>query len=106
MVMFSTEAVADTGSVVKDVFSRPIALRNEATTEAAGYPGNVIALTANYRGFNEKARGKKARGAGSAVLDLSAVARIPATELPLLIEKLKELEENLEAGIERASRMQ
>jgi hypothetical protein len=106
MVMFSTETAADTGSVVEDVFSRPIALRNEATTEAKAYPGNVIALTANYRGFNAEARGKKARGAGSAVLDLSAVARIPASELPLLIEKLRELEENLEAGIAQAGRMQ
>lgn len=105
MVMFATETVTSSESVVDAVFSRPVALRNEAAAEAKPTPAGQLALIANYRAFNTSGKGKRARGAGEAVLDLSAVSRIPAAELPALIAKLRELQDSLEAGIAQASRM-
>lgn len=108
MVMFSTETATASESVVESVFARPVALRNEATAEAKAIPAGVIGLIANYRTFmsakaeNGKVKGKRARGAGQAVLDLSAVSRLPADELPALITKLKELQDSIEQGIEQA----
>lgn len=105
MVMFTAESETSSESVVESVFARPVALRNEAREEAKAVPAGVIGLIANYRAFNQSGKGKKARGAGQAVLDLSAVGRIPATELPALISKLRELEESLEMGIDQAERL-
>lgn len=105
MVMFASDAATASESVVETVFDRPVALRNEAAAEAKPIPAGVIGLIANYRAFNTSGKGKKARGAGQAVLDLSAVSRFPATELPGLIEKLHELQDSLEMGIEQAERL-
>lgn len=102
---FSTEVVNETENVVEAVFSRPVALRNEAEKEAAPIPAGQLAILANYRGFNKSGKGKKARGAGEAVLDLSAVSRIPARELPTLIASLKELQASMDAGIAQAEAM-
>jgi hypothetical protein len=104
MVMFSAETVVASESVVDEVFGRPVALHNEAHGEAK-VQGGRVALIANYRSFNTTGKGRKARGAGGAVLDLSAVSRIPAEDLPKLIARLKELSENLDAGIEQAERL-
>ena len=105
MVTFATEVVTDTESVVESVFARPVALRNEASAEAQAIPAGQIGLIANYRGFNKTGKGKKARGAGEAVLDLSACNRVPARELGALIEKLTELKGSLDAGIAQAETM-
>jgi len=101
-MLFSAETATASESVVESVFGRPVALRNEAEAEAKPIPAGVVGLIANYRGFNTSGKGKRARGAGQAVLDLSAVSRVPATELPALIEKLRELQDCLEAGIDQA----
>lgn len=101
-IAFSAEVVSEQESVVGKAFAQPVVLRNE-TAEEAKVPGGRIALIANYRGFNADARGRKARGAGGAVLDLSAVAHIPASELPLLIQQLEGLAESLDEGIQAAS---
>lgn len=105
MVMFTAETATASESVVESVFARPVALRNEASGEAKAIPAGVIGLIANYRAFNTSGKGKKARGAGQAVLDLSAVSRLPANELPDLITKLRELQDSLEMGIEQAERL-
>lgn len=105
MVMFAAETATSYESVVESVFARPVALRNEAGAEAKPIPAGVIGLIANYRAFNTSGKGKKARGAGKAVLDLSAVSRFPATELPDLIAKLRELQDSLETGIEQAENL-
>lgn len=105
MVMFSAETATASESVVESVFARSVVLRNEAEAEAKPLPAGVIGLIANYRAFNKSGKGKKARGAGSAVLDLSAVSRITAAELPTLIARLKDLQDSIEAGIEAAEGM-
>lgn len=105
MVSFATDSVSASESVVESVFGRPVALRNEAAAEAKPIPAGVIGLIANYRAFNQSGKGKKARGAGQAVLDMSAVSRLPTSELPALIAKLRELQESLEMGIEQAERL-
>lgn len=105
MVMFTADTAVTSESVVESVFARPVALRNEATAEAKPIPAGVVGLIANYRAFNQSGKGKKARGAGQAVLDLSAFARLPANELPALIAKLRELNDSIEQGIEAAERM-
>jgi hypothetical protein len=102
MVKFAVDTVVSSESLVETVFARPVALRNESTAEAKTIPAGVIGLIANYRGFNQNGKGKRARGAGQAVLDLSAVSRLPTTELPALIEKLRELQSSLDQGIEQA----
>ena len=101
-IAFATEVVSDLGSLVEQVFARPIALRNESETEAK-VPTGQVTLIANYRGYTfDSNRGRKARGAGEAVIDLSAVSRVPARELKALIQNLQELEKNLDQGIAQA----
>jgi hypothetical protein len=104
-MQFTAETATASESVVESVFARPVALRNEATDEAKPIPAGVIGLIANYRAFNTSGKGKKARGAGQAVLDLSAVSRLPASELGDLITKLRELQDSLDTGIEQAERL-
>lgn len=103
-IAFAAEVVQDGTGVVETVFGRPVALRNEAHGEAK-VPSGQLALIANYRAFNTSGKGKRARGAGEAVLDLSAVSRIPARELSALIEHLEELEATLADGIAAAQQI-
>lgn len=100
-IAFAAEVVTDTESVVETVFGRPVALRNERLGEAT-IPAGQIGLIANYRAFNTSGKGKRARGAGETVIDLSACARLPARELGAFIERLGELNDSLEAGVEQA----
>lgn len=103
-IAFAAEVIQDGDSVVEAVFSNPVVLRNEATAEAK-IPAGRVGLIANYRGFVASNKGKKARGAGEAVLDLSAVSRLPCRELPDLIERLEALNASLAEGIQAAEAM-
>jgi hypothetical protein len=100
-IAFAAEVIQTGDSVVETVFSHPVVLRNEANGEAK-VPAGRVALIANYRAFVASNKGKKARGAGGAVLDLSAVSRLPARELPDLIERLEALQASLAEGIQAA----
>lgn len=100
-IAFAAEVIQEGDSVVETVFSHPVVLRNEALGEAK-VPAGRVALIANYRGYVSSNKGKKARGAGEAVLDLSAVGRLPARELPALIERLEALNASLPEGIQAA----
>lgn len=100
-IAFAAEVIQDSDSVVEAVFSHPVVLRNEANGEAK-VPAGRVALIANYRAFVASNKGKKARGAGSTVLDLSAVSRLPARELPDLIDRLEALQEAMAEGIQAA----
>lgn len=106
-ISFAAEVIQDDESVVEAVFAQPVVLRNEALGEAK-IPAGRVGLIANYRAFmaakseNGKVKGKRARGAGQAVLDLSAVSRLPARELPDLIERLEALQASMPEGIQAA----
>lgn len=97
-IAFAAEVINDDGSVVDTVFNHPVVLRNEANGEAK-VPAGRVALIANYRAYKTSGKGRRARGAGGAVLDLSAVSRLPARELPELIERLEALQESMAEGI-------
>jgi hypothetical protein len=101
-IAFAVEVAHDDSSVVETVFNRPVVLRNEAHGEAK-WPAGQLAVIANYRAYVGSNKGKKARGAGEAMLDLSAVSRIPARELPALIARLEELESTLAEGVAAAN---
>ena len=103
-IAFAVEVVQDGDSVVEAAFAHPVVLRNEALGEAK-IPAGRIGLIANYRAFVASNKGKKARGAGQAVLDLSAVSRLPARELQALIERLEALESSLAEGVQAAESM-
>lgn len=103
-IAFAAEVIQTGTSVVDTVFGQPVVLRNEALGEAK-VPAGRVALIANYRGFVASNKGKKARGAGQAVLDLSAVSRLPCSELGALIERLEELEASMAEGIQAAEAM-
>lgn len=94
MVMKFTTAAAVTvsESLVGEVFNRPVALANEARKEAA-IPAGHVGLIVNYRGHKQSknGQGRKARGAGGTIVDLSSLSRVPAPELPDLIARLQEL---------------
>ena len=100
-IAFAAEVIQDGDGVVETVFSHPVVLRNEALGEAK-VPAGRVGLIANYRGYVASNKGKKARGAGGAVLDLSAVCRLPSRELPDLIERLEALQASMAEGIEAA----
>jgi hypothetical protein len=100
-IAFAAEVIQDGDSVVESVFAHPVVLRNEALGEAK-VPAGRVGLIANYRAYVDSNKGKRARGAGEAVLDLSAVSRLPARELPDLIERLEALQASLPEGIEAA----
>jgi hypothetical protein len=100
-IAFAAEVIQAGTSVVDTVFGQPVVLRNEALGEAK-IPAGRVALIANYRAFVASNKGKKARGAGQAVLDLSAVSRLPCSELGALIERLEELEASMAEGIQAA----
>jgi hypothetical protein len=100
-IAFAAEMVTTSTSLVDKVFANPVVLRNEANGEAK-FPHGRVALIANYRGFIKSHKGRKAHGAGEAVLDLSALSRLPAHELPALIERLEALQESLAEGIQAA----
>lgn len=99
MTFAPTSAVVTSDSLVKDVFGRPVALADETAAEAK-IPNGHVGLITNYRGFKrrESGQGRSARGAGGTIVDLSALARLPAGELPDLIKNLQDLNASLAKG--------
>ncbi len=94
-ISFAAEFTSETENVVETVFANPVLVQDESTAEAKPVPAQRVGLIRNYRGYVTAKQGRKARGAGENVLILSAFQRIPARELPALIEKLEELNASL-----------
>ncbi len=102
---FSSDVVESSESLVAAIAANPVVLRNE-TKEEAKIPAGHVGLIANYRGHKDSGKGRRARGAGEAVLDLSAFAVLPAKELTAAIAYLKDLNSSLQAGITKAEEME
>lgn len=82
-------------SVVDSVFDRDVGVYSEKEADAPAANGSIRVIQ-DYRGHTAKGPGRKNALMGRTVLDLSALATIPLSELPRAIERLTALQAELD----------
>lgn len=99
VVFGKTNAAQAAQSVVDAVFERDTMVLDESEADAPTASGHIRVIQ-NYRGFTSKGPGRKNALLGQTVVDLSALATIPLSDVPNLIERLQTLSTELgDAGL-------
>lgn len=91
----SAVATVKQASLAKEVFAKDIMVSEETETDAPANPGGLRVIR-DFRGHTKKGPGRKNALMGQTVLDMTALAILPVTDLPVVIAELTRLNKELE----------